>query len=36
MNGAKPNDGHYALAEYHIPIITMNIDGLPNLQEVML
>ena len=26
--GAKPNDAHYALAEYHIPIITMNIDGL--------
>lgn len=31
MNGAKPNDGHYALAEYHIPIITMNIDGLHKL-----
>lgn len=28
MNSAKPNDAHYALAEYHIPIITMNIDGL--------
>lgn len=28
MNGAKPNDAHYALAKYHIPIITMNIDGL--------
>lgn len=28
MNGAKPNDAHIALAEYHIPIITMNIDGL--------
>ncbi len=28
MNGAKPNDAHYALSEYHIPIITMNIDGL--------
>lgn len=28
MNGAKPNDAHMALAEYHIPIITMNIDGL--------
>lgn len=28
MNGAKPNDAHYALAEYNIPIITMNIDGL--------
>ena len=28
MNGAKPNDAHYALSEYKIPIITMNIDGL--------
>ena len=28
MNGAKPNDAHLALAEYKIPIITMNIDGL--------
>lgn len=28
MNGAKPNDAHIALAEYGIPIITMNIDGL--------
>lgn len=28
MNGAKPNDAHIALFEYHIPIITMNIDGL--------
>ena len=28
MNGAKPNDAHYALAEYGVPIITMNIDGL--------
>ena len=28
MNGAKPNDAHIALAEYHVPIITMNIDGL--------
>ena len=27
MNGAKPNDAHIALAEYNIPIITMNIDG---------
>ena len=27
MNGAKPNDAHIALAEYHVPIITMNIDG---------
>ncbi|WP_159650035.1 SIR2 family NAD-dependent protein deacylase [Erysipelothrix aquatica] len=25
---AKPNDAHRALAEYKIPIITMNIDGL--------
>lgn len=25
---AKPNDAHYALAEYNIPIITMNIDEL--------
>lgn len=28
MNGAKPNDAHTALAEYKIPVITMNIDGL--------
>lgn len=28
MNGAEPNDAHIALAEYGIPIITMNIDGL--------
>ncbi len=25
---AEPNDAHYALAEYKIPIITMNIDEL--------
>ena len=25
---AQPNDAHFALAEYNIPIITMNIDGL--------
>lgn len=25
---AKPNDGHLALAEYGVPVITMNIDGL--------
>lgn len=25
---ASPNDAHYALAEYNIPIITMNVDGL--------
>ncbi|MEE0966684.1 MAG: Sir2 family NAD-dependent protein deacetylase [Bacilli bacterium] len=28
MNGAQPNDAHIALAQYNIPIITMNIDGL--------
>ena len=28
MNGAKPNDAHIALAQYKIPVITMNIDGL--------
>ncbi|MBQ1281755.1 MAG: transcriptional regulator [Oscillospiraceae bacterium] len=28
MNGAEPNDAHYALKEYNIPVITMNIDGL--------
>lgn len=28
MNHALPNDAHYALAQYHIPVITMNIDGL--------
>ncbi len=31
MNGAKPNDAHIALAEYNIPVITMNIDGLHQL-----
>ncbi|MEG0277005.1 MAG: Sir2 family NAD-dependent protein deacetylase [Coprobacillus sp.] len=31
MNGAKPNDAHYALAEYNIQVITMNIDGLHRL-----
>jgi len=25
---AQPNDAHYALAEYDVPIITMNVDGL--------
>lgn len=25
---ASPNDGHYALVQYQIPVITMNIDGL--------
>ena len=25
---AEPNDAHRALADYHIPVITMNIDGL--------
>lgn len=28
VRGKMPNDAHYALAEYDIPIITMNIDGL--------
>ena len=28
MNGAEPNDAHFALAEYKVPVITMNIDGL--------
>ena len=27
---AEPNDAHKALAEYNIPVITMNIDGLHN------
>lgn len=27
-NKAQPNDAHYALAEYGVPIITMNVDGL--------
>lgn len=31
MVGALPNDAHLALAEYQIPIITMNIDGLHQL-----
>ena len=31
MNGAIPNDAHRALAEYHIPVMTMNIDGLHQL-----
>ena len=25
---AKPNDAHKALAEYKVPVITMNVDGL--------
>ncbi len=25
---AAPNDAHYALAEYRVPVITMNVDGL--------
>lgn len=25
---AEPNDAHFALAEYHIPVITMNVDEL--------
>jgi len=28
IDKAKPNDGHIALAEYEVPIVTMNIDGL--------
>lgn len=28
---AMPNDAHYALGEYNIPVITMNIDGLHEL-----
>ena len=36
MNGAKPNDAHYALAEYHIPIITMNIDYLKMMKWILL
>ena len=28
VKGKKPNDAHYALAEYDIPIITMNVDSL--------
>ena len=31
VNEAKPNDAHLVLAEYKIPIITMNIDGLHQL-----
>ena len=27
---AEPNDAHKALAEYNVPVITMNIDGLHN------
>lgn len=27
-NKAKPNDAHLALAEFDIPVITMNVDGL--------
>jgi len=27
-DAAKPNDAHIALAEYGVPIITMNVDGL--------
>lgn len=27
-NRAQPNDGHLVLAEYEIPVLTMNIDGL--------
>lgn len=28
MRNILPNDAHYALAEYDIPVITMNVDGL--------
>lgn len=28
IDGAAPNPAHLALAKYHIPIVTMNIDGL--------
>ena len=28
MKDKEPNDAHIALAEYNIPIITMNVDGL--------
>ena len=31
MRQAYPNDAHKALSEYHIPVITMNIDGLHKL-----
>lgn len=30
MKNALPNDAHIALADYNIPVITMNIDGLHN------
>lgn len=28
VEGKEPNDAHKALAEYDVPIITMNVDGL--------
>lgn len=28
MQNKLPNDAHYALAQYNIPVITMNVDGL--------
>lgn len=28
IDKAEPNDAHLALAEYEVPIVTMNIDGL--------
>ncbi|QIK69048.1 transcriptional regulator [Erysipelothrix sp. HDW6C] len=28
FSNARPNDAHLALAEYNIPVITMNVDGL--------
>ena len=27
-DAAVPNDAHIALAEYDVPVITMNVDGL--------
>lgn len=31
VSGKKPNDAHLALAEYNIPVITMNVDSLHEL-----
>ncbi|CAM3657645.1 Sir2 family NAD-dependent protein deacetylase [Erysipelothrix urinaevulpis] len=28
FKNAQPNDAHFALADYNIPILTMNVDGL--------
>lgn len=33
MRGKEPNDAHYALAEYEIPVITMNVDELHQLAD---